>query len=56
MNSDEIERAAAGLADTLASIERGELEATPTQRAYLAGVVAGLQGVLGRGSARDLPR
>jgi hypothetical protein len=47
MDHHDIERAAAGLADTLASIERGELEATPTERAYLVGALDALRGVVG---------
>lgn len=34
-----------GIADTLASIDRGELEADEVQRAYLASAVAALDGV-----------
>ena len=36
-----------GIADTLASIDSGELEAEEVQRAYLAGAVAALDGVAG---------
>jgi hypothetical protein len=39
-----------GIADTLASIDRGELEADEVQRAYLAGAVAALDGVTTAGS------
>lgn len=42
---DEMNRARDGVADTLASIERGALSATPEQRAYLAGAVEALDAV-----------
>lgn len=47
MTQDEIGRAAEGLADTMASIDAGTLEATPAQRAYLAGALHALRAVLG---------
>lgn len=40
----DIAAVAAGLADNLASIERGELEATPMQEAYIAGAVVAFGG------------
>ena len=43
----DVAAAAAGLADTLASIEAGELEATSTQQAYIAGALHALRAVLG---------
>lgn len=46
MDHHEIERAAASLREVLASIERGEVEATPSERAYLAGAINALRGVL----------
>jgi hypothetical protein len=36
------EDARAGIADTLASIDRGDLDASPEQRAFLAGAIAAL--------------
>lgn len=47
MKPDEIRTAADGLADTLASIESGTLDATDAQRAYLAGSLHALRAVLG---------
>lgn len=47
MEHDDIAKAAAGLADTLASIEAETLEATPAQRAYMAGALHALRAVLG---------
>lgn len=48
MNRADIERAADGIADTLASIERGTLESTPTQTAYLTGAHEAFQAALGK--------
>ena len=47
MEHFEIAHAAAGLTETLASIDAGTLEATPAQRAYLAGALHALRAVLG---------
>jgi ABC-type sugar transport system substrate-binding protein len=44
---DEIRRAADGLAETLAAVEAGTLDATPQQRAYMAGALHALRAVLG---------
>lgn len=43
---EEIQRAAEGLADTLASIEAGALDVSPAQGAYLAGAHHALRAVL----------
>ncbi|MEO8261818.1 MAG: hypothetical protein ABI566_04545 [Pseudolysinimonas sp.] len=47
MNHDDIVKAADGLTDSLAEIDNGELQATPTQRAYIAGAEHALRAVLG---------
>lgn len=47
MNPDEIRRAADGMAETLASLDAGTLDATPAQRAYIAGALHALRAVLG---------
>jgi hypothetical protein len=44
METAEAKQARDGIADTLASIEAGALEATEAQRAFLAGAVAALDG------------
>lgn len=46
---DEVKRARDGVADTLASIDRGDLDATPEQRAYLAGAVQALDATTSEG-------
>jgi hypothetical protein len=52
MTPDEIRTAADGLADTLASIESGTLDATDAQRAYLTGSLHALRSVLGEEEPR----
>jgi hypothetical protein len=52
MSAEEISRAAEGIADTLTSIEAGTLDATPAQRAYLAGALHALRAVLGQAEPR----
>lgn len=47
MTPDEIRRAADGLAETLASVDAGTLDATPVQRAYMAGALHALRAALG---------
>jgi hypothetical protein len=47
MNAEEIERAAAGLEDILASIRAGTLEATTANRSYLLGAYHALRSVQG---------
>lgn len=47
MRPDDIHAAPDGLADTLASIESGALDATDAQRAYLAGALDALRGLTG---------
>lgn len=54
MTPDEIRSAADGLADTLSSIESGTLDATDTQRAYLAGSLHAFQAVLGEAEPRPI--
>jgi hypothetical protein len=48
----EVERARDGVADTLRSIESGELETLPEGRAFLQGSLAALDAVLSGGEAR----
>lgn len=43
---ESIERTAEGIADTLASIDADQLDATPVERAFLAGSLHALRGVL----------
>jgi len=45
-----------GIADTLDSIERGEVKATAKQRAFLAGSVAALDQVIGDRPAPTKPK
>lgn len=52
MTPEEVHRAAEGIADTLASIDAGSLDATPTERAYLAGALHALRATLGEADAR----
>lgn len=52
MRPDDIRDAADGLADTLASIESGTLDATDSQRAYLTGAHHALRAVLGEAEPR----
>ena len=46
-------RARDGIADTIDSIDRGDLEATPEQRAFLAGSVATLDAATGDKPSKD---
>ena len=47
MEAEEVAAAVAGIADTLRSIDTEQLEATPAERAYLAGALHALRAVLG---------
>lgn len=47
MTPEEIRRAAAGIASTLASIDEGLLQSTAIERAFLAGALHALRAVLG---------
>jgi hypothetical protein len=49
VDRQDAEMARDGIADTLASIDRGDLEATAEQRAFLAGSVAALDAVTEKG-------
>lgn len=52
MSAEEISRAAEGIADTLTSIDSRKLDATPSQRAFLAGALCALRAVLGQAELR----
>lgn len=55
MTEHEIRAAADGIRDTLATIEAGSLEATHTQRAYLAGAEHALRAALGEVELEPFP-
>ena len=52
MSAEEISRTAEGIADTLTSIDSRKLDATPSQRAFLAGALYALRAVLGQAEPR----
>jgi ABC-type sugar transport system substrate-binding protein len=51
MTPEELVLVADGITDTLASIDAGALDATPVQRAYLAGALHALRVMLGESDA-----
>lgn len=53
LSEDDIRRTAGGIADTLASIDAGALDATQSQRAFLAGSLDALRLVLDEVEVRD---
>lgn len=53
MDPHEIRSLADGLVDTLASIDSGTLEATDSQRAFLAGALHALQALLSDSQSID---
>lgn len=46
MEHGELAAAAVGIADTLDAMAKGQVSGNPTERAYLAGALAALRGVL----------
>lgn len=52
MSAKEISRVAESIADTLTAIDAGTLDATPVQRAHLAGALYALRAVLGQAELR----
>ncbi len=55
LSEDDVRVTAAGVADTLTSIDTGTLESTAVQRAFLAGSLDALQVVLDEPQARLTP-